>query len=76
MHTRSPSDLHPFSGCLSSYVLGPALGTRDAAVNKTNQGLELPQISHARTLPLQSYALVQETGSKHSEMSEKYSWVK
>lgn len=76
MHTRSPSDLHPFSSCLSSYVLGPALGTRDAAVNKTNQGLELPQISHARTLPLHSYALVQETGSKHSEMSEKYSWVK
>lgn len=51
-------------------MLGTGLGTRDAAVNKTNQGLELPQISHARILPSCSHVLVRETGSKHSEMSD------
>lgn len=68
MHTRNPSDPHSLSSCLSSCVLSPGLGTRDAAMNKTNQGLELPQISHARTLPSYSYMLVRETGSKHNEI--------
>lgn len=68
MRTRNPSDPHSLSSCLSSCVLGPDLGTRDAAMNKTNQGLELPQISHARTLPSYRYMLVRETGSKHNEI--------
>lgn len=51
-------------------MLCSGLGTRDAAVNKTNQGLELPWISRARILPSYSYIPVRETRSKHKITSD------
>lgn len=59
-------DLHSLNDWLNaSSVLGSDLGTRETAVNKTNQELELPWILRARPLPEYSYVPVGDIGSKH-----------